>query len=116
MKSKHSDNSNLYDLAINQPQSFATIWAKTETVLNADFDNERFNHYKKAVKNQAIKLFNSGLYRPLSIHGWQCKLLNTALQLCKPKTAYIPLWKERQNEQQAKFSKIDKLALSFQTA
>lgn len=108
MKTEKSNNSK-YDFAINQPQFFATVWAKTETALNADFDNERFNHYKIAVKKQAIKLFNSGLYRPLSIHGWQCKLLNTALQLCKP-------CKERQNEQRSKFSKIDKLALSFQTA
>lgn len=109
-----NENSGLYDFAINQPQIFATAWQRVENAINGGgFDNNRFNHYKQAVKNQAIKLFNSGKYRPLSIHAWQCKLLNRAVQVCKPENASPELWQERKAENKANFSKMDKIALSF---
>lgn len=116
MTIRQSNNINLYDFAINQPQTFANAWQRVENAINGGFNNERFNHYKTAVKNQAIKLFNSGKYRPLSIHGWQVKLLNRAIQVCKPETASPELWQERQAQNRANFAKMDKLALSFQAA
>ena len=116
MTIKSSNNSNLYDFAINQPQTFANSWQRVKNAIYCDFDNDKFQHYKIAVKNQAVKLFNSGLYRPLTIHAWQVKLLGRAIQVCKPETASPELWQERKAQNKANFAKMDKLALSFQAA
>lgn len=78
---------NRFIFAINQPQDFADAWQRAENAINNNFDNKRFDKYKKIIQNQAIKFFCDEPFplreTAIKIHAWQVRFLDVALRKCR---------------------------------